>query len=116
MTTANRLRALRERLEKQRKERLFESDKPSWLTHPRFITAERDFKKHIGDPYEVLGADWVAFFLPWHAMIPGYPDMEADLLAHQAADFEEFTEPSWSFGEMMVRQRLADNTPAVARH
>lgn len=111
MTSAIRLRNMRQRLEKQRQERLFNSGEPTWLTHARYLDGVKLFRQHVGDPAKILGDQWEYLFLPWHAMIAGYPaDMRAEFEKHQADDAKEFDPPSWSFGEMVARQAQADRS------
>ncbi|EMM2537343.1 hypothetical protein B9P84_22200 [Citrobacter braakii] len=109
-TTAARLKNVRQRLAAANAERDLASGKPTWNTHPQFVEALREFKFYIGDPVDVLGRDWEAFFLPWEVMIAGYADhdLKREFMQHQKADAEEFDAPSWSFGEMVVRQHKED--------
>ncbi|MGV3979044.1 hypothetical protein ACV8T2_04735 [Citrobacter freundii] len=109
-TTAARLKNVRQRLAAANAERELIAGKPTWNTHPNFIEAVREFKIFIGDPVDTFGPDWEAFFLPWEVMMAGYPDrdLQREFKQHRQADAEEFAHPSWSFGEMVVRQHKED--------
>lgn len=114
MMSPSRIKALRKRVKAVNDEKMLAAGKPTWLTHERFTEAVKAFKVQVGDPLEHLGPDWEAFFLPWEAMIEGYPeDMRADFERHQAEDAREFAIPSWSFGEMVTRQHIADHGNAL---
>jgi len=111
----SRIKALRKRVKAVNDEKLLTAGNPTWLTNERFTEAVRAYKAHVGDPLADFGDDWEAFFLPWEAMIEGYPeDMRADFERHQAGDAREFNPPSWSFGEMVTRQHVADHGTAYS--
>ncbi|AXF58506.1 hypothetical protein DVA43_02505 [Leclercia sp. W6] len=111
----SRIKALRKRVQASNEARTLSAGKPTWFTHERFTEAVKAFKAQVGDPPEHLGQDWESFFLPWEAMIAGYPaDMRADFERHQAEDAREFNPPSWSFGEMVTRQHVADHGAAYS--
>jgi len=106
MMSPSRIKALRKRVQASNEAKFLASGQPTWLTFHRFTEAVTAFKQQVGDPAEHFGDDWEAFFLPWEAMIEGYPeDMRADFERHQAED----TTGSWSFGEMFTRQHIADH-------
>lgn len=111
-TTAARLKNIRQRLAAANAERDLVVGKPTWNTHPQFVEAVREFKIHIGDPLDVLGPDWEAFFLPWEVMMAGYPDrdLQREFTQHRQEDAKELNPPSWSFGEMVVRQHKEDTS------
>ncbi|EPZ2455328.1 hypothetical protein ACXLRS_000454 [Citrobacter youngae] len=108
--TAARLKNIRQRLAAANAERDLAAGKPTWNTHPNFIDAVQEFKIHIGDPVDTFGPDWEAFFLPWEVMMAGYPDhdLQREFTQHRQNDAREFKHPSWSFGEMVVRQHRED--------
>lgn len=109
-TTAARLKNVRQRPAAANAERELIAGKPTSNTHPNFIEAVREFKIFIGDPVDTFGPDWEAFFLPWEVMMAGYPDrdLQREFTQHRQADAKEFNHPSWSFGEMVVRQHKED--------
>ncbi|SBA20618.1 hypothetical protein [Citrobacter amalonaticus] len=111
-TTATRLKNIRQRLAAANAEKELASGKPTWNTHPQFVDTVSAFKIHIGDPVDIFGPDWEAFFLPWEIMMAGYPDrdLQREFTQHRQADAKEFKHPSWSFGEMVVRQHKKDTS------
>ncbi|WP_313389967.1 hypothetical protein [Leclercia sp.] len=110
MMSPSKIKALRKRVKASNDARALAAGKPTWLTHERFTEAVKAFKAQIGDPLAHFGPDFESFFLPWSAMIAGYPeDMRADFERHRAEDAREFAIPSWSFAEMITRQHIADH-------
>lgn len=98
---------------KAREEAEFENDAVTWSTHPRYQENVAAFRRYEGDPIEHFGEFFEIFFCPWDTLIDYLKEQrDAELVAeftqHQQADAKEFATPSWSFGEMVVRQHLKD--------
>lgn len=67
--TASRLRKARERLQKARDDRAFESNGPTWETHPEYQRTVALIRKKYTVPADALGEFWRVWCNPWHAVI-----------------------------------------------
>ncbi|EHL8229978.1 hypothetical protein KE423_003895 [Salmonella enterica] len=111
MISATRLKNLRKRVRAANEEKRLAGDFPTdverWRNMPYFKKGVQFFREHVGNPVDTFGEDWEPFFLPWEVMIPSWyevPELVELFTQHQKEDGGK----SWSFGEMVVREEIAE--------
>lgn len=107
MTNATRLRNLRKRVQAANEEKRLAGDKPSWSTHQAFKDGVKLFRQHVGDPAEVFGESWEDFFAPWESLFVCLA-ADAETLAAIKRHHAEDGGASWSFGEFVARDHIAN--------